>query len=280
MTNTNRRKSVTSPKRATKPARQSVLTSPYKNIKSKVFNVSRLVNPLVATASPLLTLASQLRLLDTAPNFTKLQKQLVHEVRAFESKAQRLGYKTDTVLIARYLLCSLIDETLHFQYSQFSEQKETHLLTVFHNEDSGDHNAITLIEKTIEHSQFHIDLIELSYLCLSLGLQGRFRTLKDGHNQLNIFTDKLYQLIQHSRGDATQQLLLTAPNNECIKKASRWRLPATWITLSVAVFVLGGIYLPYRTHLDHLSHSVEKQLLLQTTQHGKQPTSPTKTTNR
>jgi type VI secretion system protein ImpK len=70
----------------------------------------RAVNPLVAAANPLLVLIPQIRASETHPSVQMLREHLVDEIRQFELRAQQAGIANETILGARYCLCTALDE--------------------------------------------------------------------------------------------------------------------------------------------------------------------------
>src|SRR5690348_18462740 len=67
-------------------------------------------NPLVAAANPLLNLVPQIRSTVHHPNPAWLREHLVVEIRAFETRAQQAGVPPETIMAARYCLCTALDE--------------------------------------------------------------------------------------------------------------------------------------------------------------------------
>jgi len=241
---------------------RQTLTGPHVQLKSEVFTISRAVNPLVAAAGPLLTLATQLNNLEHAPDLARLHTQLSHEVRVFESKAQALGYRAQVVLAARYLLCCLLDESLRFSpWNETEDWHEQNMLVTFQGERNGGERSIYILERSAEDAGVYLDLVELGYLCLSLGMQGKFRFTEGGHNFLNIFIENLYQIIQHHRGQTSKQLAIAPPeNNLSNKKELNWRLPPIWVTSCITGVLLLGIYIPYHRHLETIAAPVDSAL--------------------
>ena len=68
------------------------------------------LNTLEKLAGVLLNLLSQIRNTSTHPNPTGLHKQLATEIQRFEASAQGEGISPETIFIARYALCTTIDE--------------------------------------------------------------------------------------------------------------------------------------------------------------------------
>lgn len=243
---------------------RQLLTGAHTKLQSEVFNISRTVNPLTAAAGPLLTLATELRKLEQQPDYKKLHQQLSHEIKAFESKALSLGYRAQVVLAARYLLCTLIDENLqdnkHWGEEQDEEQPAT-MLKTFQGEEDGSERVIFILERSAEDPTVYLDLVELGYLCLSLGMQGKFRHMDNGYYELNIFMDNLFQLIAHHRGDTSKQLKIGAASSEqTSEKEAEFRLPPIWTTIVVTLLLLIGIYIPYHHHLETVASPVAHQI--------------------
>ena len=70
------------------------------------------LNPLVNSAATLLTLMIKLRTTMQHANVPDLHKRLTNEIKTFESKTRNAGIASDSVIAARYLLCSVIDEVV------------------------------------------------------------------------------------------------------------------------------------------------------------------------
>ena len=83
---------------------------------SKISNTALSINALIAAASPLFLLSTRLSHLTilSDSNRQKLFQDLQHEIKAFENKAKAQHYRSESILIARYLLCAFLDELILF----------------------------------------------------------------------------------------------------------------------------------------------------------------------
>ncbi len=242
-------------------------------IQSQLFTVSRTLNPLVAAAGPLLTMATRLGELQSTPEIDLIREQLAHEVKAFEYKAQSLGYRPQVVIAARYLVCTLIDETI--QNSSWGKQLNwngQNLLQDFQGESDGSERCFYILERSFEDPILYLDLIELSYLCLSLGLEGKFRGQRNGSDDLNTILDHLYQLIRHHRGEPSRQLMITHDSTSKPHKMMRWRVPPVWLTVTLSALLLLAIYWPYHQQLESLADPVDQTLKTLNTFANQNPT--------
>jgi len=158
------------------------------------------LNPLVTGATTLLTLVSKLRSTMQHNNVPDLHKRLTEEIKVFERNARNSGISGDTVVAARYLLCSVIDEiVLNTPWGAGSGWSQHSLLSLFHQETSGGEKSFLILQKLLETPGTHLDLLELYYLCLSLGFQGKYKVMPRGNEQLEQIRDNLYHTIESHR---------------------------------------------------------------------------------
>src|SRR5690242_6816579 len=68
--------------------------------------------PLLAAANPLLNLIPQLRAMPTHPDPAALREYLIAQVHLFEARAKQAGIRNETIIGARYCLCTELDETV------------------------------------------------------------------------------------------------------------------------------------------------------------------------
>jgi len=143
------------------------------------------LNPIEKAASTLLSLLSQIRNTSSHPNPNGLHKQLATEIQNFEKAAQKAGINEKTIFIARYALCTTIDEfVMTTPWGAGSVWGTQSLLSLFHKETRGGERFFQLLNKLSEDPSKNIDMLELLYLCLSLGFQGRYRVKPNGLNEL------------------------------------------------------------------------------------------------
>lgn len=222
------------------------------------YEVSATINPLVTAAAPLLTLATQLQEQRHAPDLKTLHTTLCQEIKTFETKTRASGYSSTISLAARYFLCALLDEMIiHTLWGDHHWNAYT-LLNTFQHESSSDERFFAILERSSEDAITNIDLLELAYLCLSMGYQGKYRKTSD-NAALTTLMDKLYQLIREVRGEFSKCLFITPIVKPIFKPKrwyTRWRLPPLWAVLLVTIVVLFSIYLPYHHRLDHLTAKI------------------------
>lgn len=219
------------------------ITGPIGDVQSHAFKTSIAVNPLIAAAMPLLSRTSEIEQL--APtNAAELSQALQHEIKAFENAAYHNDYRSQMILAARYLLCSLLDECIEKHHPQLNWQAHS-LLNFFQHESFGGERFFIILKRSFEDPAVYIDLLELGYICLSLGYQGTYQQPAE-LRELGLFIDQLYQIIEQQRGE--QQLALKQMPQATSQ--NRWRLPPWWVMVASCGMILGTIFFPYTHELN------------------------------
>jgi type VI secretion system protein ImpK len=207
------------------------------------------LNPIEKSASVLLTLLSQIRNTSSHPNPNALHKQLATEIQNFERSTQKAGINEKTIFIARYALCTTIDEfVMTTPWGSGSIWGTQSLLSMFHKETRGGERFFQLLNKLSEDPSKNIDLLELLYVCLALGFQGRYRVSPNGMNELEEIRETLYHTIRHQRAEAEPEL---SPHWEGLKKSAidKPALIPAWLATSILLFVLVGLFSLWRFNL-------------------------------
>jgi len=199
------------------------------------------LNPLVAAASPLLNLAPSLRQAQH-PDPAGLRETLARAIQTFEIKTREAGLPNEHVIGARYALCTFLDETVANTPWGEKAWAQRSLLVQFHNEAWGGEKAFQLLGKLAEQPGVHRNLLELFYLILSLGFEGRYRVIQNGKAQLDAVRERLAQLLSRERGEPDRAL---SPEWQTTARRSpqlRDTIPL-WVIAAVAALLLAVTYL-------------------------------------
>jgi type VI secretion system protein ImpK len=156
-------------------------------------------NPILSAAHPLLIVASEIRNLAAHPNPELLRQQLSDSIKKFERDCEQRGVSRENTIAARYVLCTFADECAgSTPWGGGGLWARDTLLIRFHNETWGGEKVFQLLGKLAENPAANRDMLELIYVCISLGFEGRFRIADNGKQQLELTRERLFQLItQH-----------------------------------------------------------------------------------
>ena len=134
-------------------------------------------NKLTAAAAPLL--AAAMRVAGgrgRSPDAEQLRRAMIEGVRAVEQQALATGLDTRSLRAARYALCATIDDlVLSTPWGAASTWPQQSLTSIFHNEVSGGERFFDILEQMQKDLGHHAEAVELMYLCMALGFEGRYR---------------------------------------------------------------------------------------------------------
>jgi type VI secretion system protein ImpK len=210
-------------------------------------------NELVAAANHLLNLIPQIRTTPQNANPAALRDYLVQEVRRFELQARSSGATPETVVGARYCLCTALDETAgQTPWGGSGVWGRHSLLVTFHNETWGGEKFFQLLAKLAQNPQQHRDLLELMYYCIALGFEGRYRIIDNGRTQLEVLKQRLFDILKTSRGEHPRAL---SPNWRGLEAEYQggWGLVPLWVIATATALVGLMIFLTFLFRLEGFS---------------------------
>jgi type VI secretion system protein ImpK len=210
------------------------------------------LNPLVSAAGPLLNAAARIRAMPQHSNPAGLKDALADGIRKFEAQARTEGLPNEQVIAARYILCTLLDEAAADTPWGGSGVWSAHsLLVQFHNEAWGGEKVFQLMSKLAENVPNNRNLLELLYVALAFGFEGRYRVLDNGRAQLDSVRTRLAQMLQQGR---TVEPGLS-PRWQGVQ-AGEAKLGAgvpMWVVAAVLGLLLAAVYVPLRLMINNHS---------------------------
>ena len=218
------------------------------------------LTPLVALANRLLLVVPQLRATRHVDDPAALRNALAQGIRDFAAQAANAGIAPERVMAARYVLCTMIDETAADTPWGGSGVWARHsLLAMFHNETWGGEKVFQLMARLAEKPDANRDLLELVYCALVLGFEGRYRVIDNGRAQLEAVRDKLAQILKQQRGDYSAALAQHWQGQAAQRRAALSWLPLA-ATAAVAALVLVIVHLGLSFSLSGRSDPVFGQI--------------------
>ncbi len=221
---------------------------------AETFNIS--LNPLVAAASSLLSEVVRLKHSYEGEDLQALNQRLSSELKLFEHRALHDGAESSQVMAARYVLCTAVDEAVvTTPWGNESEWSQMSLLSSFHNETFGGEKFFQLLERLSRNPVKHLPMLELMYLCLSLGFEGKYRVMPRGMLELEAVRDSLYRQIRQLRGDVPREV---SPHWQGLKDTRRRlvRIVPWWMVALFTLTCLGMLYAGFAWVLDEQRNAV------------------------
>lgn len=218
------------------------------------------LNPLVDAATGLLVLAGQLRNTPTHPDPAGLRDHIARQIALFEQKARGHGLDPESILAARYTLCTFLDEiVLSTPWGSESSWSSQSLLATFHKETWGGEKFFQILDRMMQDPVGRIDLLELMNICLLLGFKGKFSVMEQGASKLIEIQDRLYQTIRVQRGDIERDL---SPHWRGMQTRGNVlvRYVPLWVVGALAGVLLLVTYAGFRFILESSSSPVYEML--------------------
>ncbi|WP_109477187.1 DotU family type VI secretion system protein [Paraburkholderia sp. C35] len=213
------------------------------------------LNPLLRAANPLLELAVPLRQLPTHPNVEELRTQLIQMMRTFETQGRANGIDDEKLGASRYCLCTFLDEAIASTPWGAGMWASRSLLVTFHNEASGGERFFLILQRLAQNPAGNIAVLELIYVILGLGFEGRYRLIDGGRTQLDTIRERLETMIRSQRGAAERDLSVHWLPVKTERKPLLQLVPL-WVAAAIACVVLVGVHLVLSLRLNDESDRV------------------------
>ena len=199
-------------------------------------------SPLIAAAAPLLQLLSRLRNTLSQPDPAELRERAVGEVRRFEQASRDTGVPMEQLRPAHYALCASLDDVV--QATPWGSQgawATRSLVSTFHQEVRSGDRFFDLLNQVKQNPGNFLPVIELMYLCLSLGFQGRYRLSPRGPAELDRVREETYGVIARQRPKPDPELSPHWRGVSAPYKPARAELPV-WVVAAAGFAVIGGLF--------------------------------------
>ncbi len=169
------------------------------------------LNPLVDAAAYVFLLMGQLTRTRSHQELEKLQTSLLAEVRNFQNSIYLSNYTPEIlaeyVPISSYILCTMLDDVLaSTTFGNEGKWKEFSLLHAHELELLSRENFLVILERFIQDPNNYIDIMEFTYICLTLGFKYGCHSSGFDAEQLQKILHSLYKRIRAFRGNISRQL--------------------------------------------------------------------------
>ena len=214
-------------------------------------------NHLIVAANKILSCITQLKFKTNYHDIKKLREYLTKELEFFQINAQNLNFNAEVIVISRYALSACIDETIEkTPWGRKFNWHKSRLITRPQQKISPGEHFFIILNRICQHPYKFIDLIELMYICLSFGFEGKFLHQPFEKNHLQQITESTYHTIRKQRGEIEGKILAIPYATLPASKKQKLRLSPLFITLFFSLFIMVGIW----GTLNYLSYVYSTQL--------------------
>jgi type VI secretion system protein ImpK len=219
------------------------------------------LNPIADAAAYLFTILGKLKSFKSYRQLSKLQKELIEEINTFQETIKNHGYNPEYTIVCRYVLCATCDDIISNTVWGGQGRWETYSLLASFNQDiQHQEKFFTIMERAIKEPTLYIDLMELMYVCLSMGYKGQYRSTEHSQFQLEQITHNLYKHIRTYRGSFSKTLSPTPLKvfKPTIKAAPKNHSPLFIFLVTACVIMTIFISLGYI--MDVISNETDKTI--------------------
>jgi type VI secretion system protein ImpK len=192
-------------------------------------------NWLVAIYSNLLILGATLRTAADCGDAEKLRLRLVDMFQEAEREGERLDISRENLREARYAVAAYLDEMImNSSWSEKEQWASRPLQYEFFNTQVAGVEFFHRIEALRRALPLNTDLLEIYYLCLTLGFEGKYTIV--GREKRKLLIDEIAREIQAKRGERSVLSPHGHRPEENINVLKRDLLP--WIAAGVSLAVV------------------------------------------
>jgi type VI secretion system protein ImpK len=205
------------------------------------------------------------------PDPEQLRERTTRELRNFERRARDAGITMELLRPAHYALCASIDDiVLNTPWGAASGWASQPLVKTLHQGARGTDQFFDQLQQLRKNPSSYLPVIELMYLCLSLGFMGRYRSQGDS-GELGRLRAETHAVIAAQGKPADPDLSRRWQGIAAPYLPSRGGLPV-WVVVAAAVAVCGGLFFWVSTGLNAASDFLQAQVLAAPPSHMPQVT--------
>ena len=230
----------------------------YRPVNNPVLTISD--NAIVDKAGYLISLCCQLRIVDGHHDVAGLRQQCIDLIKSYEQDLRNESLNPELIQSARYCICCFIDETvLNTKWGENSQWSSESLLSTFHNETFGGEHFYILLDNALQNPTTKWQLLELMYLCLSLGFIGKMRFEEQGQSKLEDYREAAYQVVKDNKPESKRDL---SPGwkDKIAKGAELQQSFPIWVAVTFFAAVMLFVYMGFSYKINEYLSPVYDEL--------------------
>jgi type VI secretion system protein ImpK len=222
-------------------------------------------SPMAAAAAPLLDLLGRIGAggpTAQVANADELRERAMRALQTFEAECRAAKVPDEQLRAGHYALCAALDDTaLATPWGQASSWSSRSLSSTFHQDVRSGERFFDLLSGMQKEPGRYLPALEICYLCLALGLRGRYRLDARGSAELDRIRESLYQLLAQLNGAWERELSPRWRGVDAPHRGPARAIPA-WVAAAVAVFLLAVGYVAASSHVNAAGDELQARLTL------------------
>jgi type VI secretion system protein ImpK len=218
-------------------------------------------NRLLAAAEPLVLLLARLRTGPIQPLGGDLRASVLRALRGFEQRGREAGVPMEQLRPAHHALCASIDDLmLNTPWGGATGWHVAPLAATLHQDTTRGERFLAQLRQFCRAPGTWLPVLELMYVCLSLGFMGPFRGAADGAIALEDLRRHTHGVITRERGNPGPALSADWAGVSAPYRPSQARIPV-WVIGSVGAAAIAGRVLWCRLALNGASDRLYAQMI-------------------
>ena len=210
-------------------------------------------SPVLSAATPLLALLARLRSVSSVPDPALLRERTVAEFRRFEEQLRAAGQPMDVIRASHYALCASVDDVVrNTPWGGSGPWADISLVAAFHGEVRSGERFFDVLAQLCQNQGRLLPVIELMYVCMSLGMQGRYRLSPRGPAELDRLREETYALIMRQRLPAERGLSPHWRGVSAPYRPLRGSVPV-WVAATAGLVLLALAYALFALRVNEAS---------------------------
>jgi len=203
-------------------------------------------SPMAQAAAPLLDLLARIGAGGQGLQVVQadhLRDRAMRALQTFEAECRAAKVPDEQLRAGHYALCAALDDTaLATPWGQASNWASRSLSSTFHQDVRSGDRFFDLLSGMQKEPGRYLPALEICYLCLSLGLRGRYRLDARGSAEIERIREGLFQVLSRLNGAWERELSPAWRGVDAPHRGPSRSIPA-WVAGAVALAVLALGYL-------------------------------------
>ncbi|KGK12054.1 flagellar motor protein [Vibrio navarrensis] len=218
-------------------------------------------NTLLAEANVIFSLLGQIRSTAAHSDVKQLREAFVQKMRDYENRLRLQNANAKQIDIARYCLCCAIDEAvLNTTWGSQSVWGHNSLLSTFYSNTQGGEQFFVHLDECLKDAKQSLDLLEVMYLCMSLGFKGHFRLKENGNEQHRALKIQVMDVLKNNERVPKNALGEGCIQNVLMGEQTTEKAPI-WVVLSITAALLACVYMYLSFSLNEKSDATFTNLI-------------------
>lgn len=215
-------------------------------------------NELIAAANPLLMTISSLRACGAPASVDGLRSRLLDLFADFEAACRRASIPEEHETLARFALCTVLDEAVQrTAWGHAAQWPQRSLSIKLFGANHGGDAFFNALDRLVQAPSKYLQVLQLFYVCLALGFMGKY-LVRDASGRAEVaeIRERLYQ--QYIRAGAGNTDGTLSPNWKGVTIGARkfQGFAALWIVAAAVVIFCLLLYSAYLLKLGSLRDEV------------------------